>query len=94
MELEPMRIWHVSEIALVEMRSKQSELIDLPTLYSVLSQIAIYFSQLENTESPNIQQRQIFYFYIDADSRACDIASRLNNPVHGNQSIWLGRVDI
>jgi hypothetical protein len=94
MELEPMRIWHVSEIALVEMRSKQYELSDLPTLYSVLSQIARYFSQLENMESPNIQLSQKSDFYIDVDSRACDIASRLNNPVHGNQSIWLGKVDI
>jgi len=87
MELEPMRIWHVSEIALEEMLSKQCELIDLPTLYSVLSQIAIYFLQLVNMKSPNIQQRQIFYFYIDADSRACDIASKLSSQVHGNQNI-------
>jgi len=94
MELELMRIWPVSEIALVEMRSKQDELTDLRTLYSVLSQIARYFSQLESKESPNIPLSQEFYFYIDADSRACDIASRLNNPVHGNQSIWLGKVDI
>jgi hypothetical protein len=87
MELEPMRIWHVSEIALVEMRSKQYELTDLRTLYSALLQIARYFSQLGSKESRNIQLSQEFYFYIDADSRACDIASKLSNQVHDSQSI-------
>ena len=87
MELELMRIWPVSEIALVEMRSKQDELTDLRTLYSVLSQIARCFLQLESKESPNIPLGQEFYFYIDADSRACDIASKLSNQVHDSQSI-------
>ena len=94
MELEPMRIWHVSEIALEEMLSKQCELIDLPTLYSVLSQIAIYFLQLVNMESPNIQLSQKFDFDRDVDSRVCDIESRLNNQVLGNQNIWSEKVDI
>ena len=87
MELELMRIWHVSEIALVKMRSRQCELTDLRTLCSALSQIARYFSQLENMESLNIQLSQEFYFYIDADSRACDIASKLSNQAHDSQSI-------
>ena len=87
MELELTHIWHVSEIALVEMRSKQYELSDLRTLYSALLQIARYFSQLESKELRNIQLSQEFYFYIDADSRACDIASKLSNQVHDSQSI-------
>jgi hypothetical protein len=87
MELELMRIWHVSEITLVVMRSKQYELSDLRTLYSALLQIARYFSQLESKESRNIQLSQEFYLYIDADSKACDIASKLSNQVHDSQSI-------
>lgn len=55
MELEPKHNWNVAEIVLGEMLSKRYELIDLPILYFVLSQIAVCFLRPVNMQLPNIQ---------------------------------------
>jgi hypothetical protein len=87
MELEPTRNWSVFEIVLAEMLLMQCALIDLPTLCSVLSQLAICSLPQVNMKLRNKQLRQKLGSERDVDSTVFDIANRLNIQAHGNQNI-------